>query len=48
MILLKGIIFFEEFNVVRFQLRGRDYSYIDLKNDDGTVQWEKALPNHVL
>lgn len=34
--------FFEFCNVVRYQYRGRKYSYIELKNSDGTVNWEKA------
>jgi pimeloyl-ACP methyl ester carboxylesterase len=34
--------FFDSFNVVRYQFRGRKYSYIELKNGDGTVNWEKA------
>ncbi|MBN1391267.1 MAG: hypothetical protein JW947_00515 [Sedimentisphaerales bacterium] len=34
--------FFDSFNVVRYQFRGRQYSYIEVKNSDGTVNWEKA------
>ena len=40
--LAKEYNFFESFNVVRYQYRGRKYSYIELKNNDGTVNWEKA------
>lgn len=40
--LAKRYQFFESFNVVRYQYRGRKYSYIELKNEDGTVNWEKA------
>jgi pimeloyl-ACP methyl ester carboxylesterase len=40
--LAKEYDFFEFFNVVRYQYRGRKYSYIELKNSDGTVNWEKA------
>ncbi len=40
--LAKEYNFFEFFNVVRYQYRGRKYSYIELKNNDGTVNWEKA------
>jgi pimeloyl-ACP methyl ester carboxylesterase len=34
--------FFDFCNVVRYQFRGRKYSYIEVKNSDGTVNWEKA------
>ena len=34
--------FFKDFNLVRYQHRGREYSYIDLKNSDGTVDWIRA------
>lgn len=34
--------FFESFNVVRYQYRGRKYSHIELKNADGTVNWKRA------
>jgi pimeloyl-ACP methyl ester carboxylesterase len=40
--LAKRYQFFEHFNVVRIQLRGREYSYINLKNEDKSVQWERA------
>lgn len=40
--LAKEYNFFEFFNVVRYQYRGRKYSHIELKNNDGTVNWEKA------
>ena len=33
---------FEDYNVLRYEHRGRKYSHIELKNDDGTVNWEKA------
>jgi len=32
----------ESLNLVRYEPRGREYSYIELHNDDGTVNWEKA------
>jgi pimeloyl-ACP methyl ester carboxylesterase len=41
--LAKSYHFFDHFNVVRYQIRGREYSYIELKNPDGSVQWEKAF-----
>ena len=34
--------FYDLFNVVRYQMRGRKYSFINLKNADSTVNWEKA------
>ena len=40
--LAKSYHFFDDFNVLRYQHRGRKYSYIDLKNSDGTVNWERA------
>jgi pimeloyl-ACP methyl ester carboxylesterase len=40
--LAKSYQFFNDFNVLRYQHRGREYSYIELKNADSTVNWEKA------
>lgn len=40
--LAKSYQFFDSFNVLRYQHRGREYSYIELKNRDGTVNWELA------
>jgi len=40
--LAKRYHFSDNFNVVRYQHRGREYSYIELKNSDGTVNWERA------
>jgi pimeloyl-ACP methyl ester carboxylesterase len=40
--LAKSYQFFDDFNVLRYQHRGRKYSYIELKNNDGTVNWERA------
>ena len=40
--LAKRYHFFDEFNVVRYQHRGREYSFIELKNPDGSVNWERA------
>ena len=40
--LSKSYKFYELFNVVRYQYRGRKYSYIDVKNNDGSINWEKV------
>jgi len=40
--LAKEYNFFDDFNVVYYQIRGRQYSFIELKNPDGSVNWEKA------
>jgi pimeloyl-ACP methyl ester carboxylesterase len=40
--LAKEYDFFDHFNVVYYQVRGRQYSHIELKNPDGSVNWEKA------
>ena len=40
--LAKRYHFFDNFNVVRYQHRGREYSFIELKNLDGSVNWERA------
>ncbi len=40
--LAKSYQFFDNFNVLRYQHRGREYSHIELKNDDGNVNWEMA------
>jgi len=34
--------FFQHFNVLYYHHRGREYSYIELKDRDGTVNWERA------
>jgi pimeloyl-ACP methyl ester carboxylesterase len=34
--------FDESFNVVRYQHRGRKYSNIDTRNEDGSVNWKKV------
>lgn len=40
--LAKDYQFDESFNLVRFQHRGRKYSYIEVENEDGTINWEKV------
>ena len=40
--LAKSYQFYESYNVVRYQHRGRKYSYIETKNENGTVNWEKV------
>ena len=40
--LAKDYGFYDLFNVVRYQMRGRKYSFINFKNADSTVNWEKA------
>ncbi|MBN1998752.1 hypothetical protein JW935_14430 [candidate division KSB1 bacterium] len=40
--LAKTYYFYDHFNVVFYQVRGREYSYIELKHPDGSVNWEKA------
>jgi len=40
--LAKDYNFYELFNVVRYQHRGRKYSYIEVKNEDGSINWEKV------
>lgn len=40
--LAKRYHFFDDFNVVYYQIRGRQYSFIELRNPDGSVNWEKA------
>ncbi|UCE08074.1 MAG: hypothetical protein JSW07_08615 [bacterium] len=40
--LAKEYHFFADFNVVYYQIRGRQYSFIELRNPDGSVNWEKA------
>ncbi|MEJ2495306.1 MAG: alpha/beta hydrolase, partial [Ignavibacteriaceae bacterium] len=40
--LAKEYDFFDDFNIVYYQIRGRQYSFIELKNPDGSVNWEKA------
>jgi len=44
--LAKRYHFFQDFNVLYYQHRGRNYSYIKLKNSDSTVNWERAY--HIL
>jgi len=34
--------FDESFNLVRYQHRGREDSFIEVKNNDGSINWEKA------
>lgn len=40
--LAKEYNFFDDFNVVYYQIRGRKYSFIELRNPGGSVNWEKA------
>ena len=40
--LAKRYQFYESFNLVRYQHRGRKYSYIEVKNDDGSINWERV------
>ncbi|NQT24092.1 hypothetical protein HQ585_01925 [candidate division KSB1 bacterium] len=40
--LAKDYHFYDDFNVVYYQIRGRQYSFIELRNPDGSVNWEKA------
>ena len=40
--LAKDYQFDESFNLVRYQFRGRDYSYIDVADQDGSINWERA------
>jgi len=40
--LAKSYKFYESFNVVHYQHRGRKYSYIEVKNEDGTINWERV------
>ena len=40
--LAKSYHFFDNFNVVYYQIRGRQYSFIELRNQDGSLNWEKA------
>jgi len=40
--LAKRYQFYESYNVVRYQHRGRKYSYIEIRNEDETVNWEKV------
>ena len=30
------------FNIIRYEPRGRQYSYIEIENEDGSINWEKA------
>ncbi|UCH63293.1 MAG: hypothetical protein JSU77_02230 [Fidelibacterota bacterium] len=34
--------FDDSFNLVRIEPRGRKYSYIDVRSEDGSIDWEKA------